>query len=99
MFYPGSIFQKMSITPEVFHFGENVNHPGSIFPGVSNPGFFYPEIFVEVLATSFSTLEVFYKKNDAKPQSEIALEAIENENFRRCAALSSKNLLNKTYRF
>ena len=33
---------------------------------------------------------MIFNKKHAKIQSEIALETIENENFRRCAALSSK---------
>ena len=68
----------MSITPEVFHFGENVNHPGSILPGVSNPGFFTRKVSWMFWPRVFQPWKSFIK-NDAKTQSEIALEAIENE--------------------
>ena len=41
---------------------------------------------------------MIFNKKHAKIQSEIALETIENENFRRCAALSSKKYV-KRYQF
>ena len=101
-FYPGffstpeDIFSRSFLTPEVlvpsFSTPEVFSKRFCILKIVVLPGLQWKCLYYfskRVCNVWTSSLMIFNKKH-AKIQSEIALETIENENFRRCAALSSK---------